>query len=121
MRLLTELQQQIGKTSSLVLTLSGVLKNIMIVFASMLFYHDTVTGIQFLGFSIALGGLAYYQLGGAPALRGYYAQALNRASEYRRLSGQVDVVSAAEMAQEVPTRKSEEEIKNPGIVNIKSA
>lgn len=88
----------------------------------MLFYHDTVTGIQFLGFSIALGGLAYYQLGGAPAMRGYYGQAVSKFSEYRRLSGEIDVVSAVEMAQEggKPARKSEES-KSPGIVNIKNA
>ncbi|KAI4721961.1 TPT-domain-containing protein [Aureobasidium sp. EXF-10727] len=111
----------IGKTSSLVLTLSGVLKNIMIVFASMLFYHDTVTSMQFMGFAIALGGLAYYQLGGAPAMRGYYGQAKNRFSEYRRPS-EADPVSAVE-AQEVvmTTRRSEEEVKSPGLVNIKSA
>lgn len=63
---------QIGKTSSLVLTLSGVLKNIMIVFASMLLFHDAVSGLQFFGFAVALGGLVYYQLGGAPAFRGYW-------------------------------------------------
>jgi hypothetical protein len=108
---LTSEIKQIGKTSSLVLTLSGVLKNIMIVFASMLFYHDVVTPIQFLGFSIALGGLAYYQLGGAAAFRGYFGKALNRFSEYRRVSGEVDVVSAAEMAQE-SARRSEEEVKS---------
>lgn len=63
---------QIGKTSSLVLTLSGVLKNIMIVFASMLLFHDPVSGLQFFGFTVALGGLVYYQLGGAPAFSGYW-------------------------------------------------
>ncbi|KAL1296922.1 hypothetical protein AAFC00_004532 [Neodothiora populina] len=62
----------IGKTSSLVLTLSGVLKNIMIVFASMIMFHDPVSSLQFLGFSIALGGLVYYQLGGAPAFSAYW-------------------------------------------------
>jgi hypothetical protein len=120
--MVTDKVPQIGKTSSLVLTLSGVLKNIMIVFASMLFYHDTVTGIQFVGFSIALGGLAYYQLGGAPAFRGFYGQALNRVSEYRQVSGQVDVEMARERDDEVAgKRMSEDEAKSPGIVNIKSA
>jgi hypothetical protein len=98
----------------------------MIVFASMLFYHDAVAPIQFLGFSIALGGLAYYQLGGAPAFKGYFGQAKSRFTEYRRLSGEVDEASAVEMAEEVAARKterrgSEEEIKSPGIVHIKSA
>jgi hypothetical protein len=96
----------------------------------MLFYHDAVAPIQFLGFSIALGGLAYYQLGGAPAFRGYFGQAKSRFTEYRRLSGEVDEASAVEMAEEV-TRKTERrgsgsgseeaEVKTPGIVNIKSA
>ncbi|CAD0083935.1 unnamed protein product [Aureobasidium vineae] len=58
---------------------------------------------------------------GAPAFRGYYGQAINRFSEYRRPS-EADPVSAVE-AQEVvmTTRRSEEEVKSPGIVNIKSA
>lgn len=63
---------QIGKTSSLVLTLSGVLKNIMIVFASMLLFHDSVSGLQFVGFAIALGGLVFYQLGGTPTFVSYW-------------------------------------------------
>jgi hypothetical protein len=55
---------QIGKTSSLVLTLSGVLKDILLVFASMFLFRDPVTLIQAFGYSIALGGLIYYKLGG---------------------------------------------------------
>lgn len=87
----------------------------------MLFYNDKVSSIQFLGFSIALGGLAYYQLGGAPAVRGLFSQAANRFSDYRRPS-EADPVSAVE-AQEVAVtrRKSEEEVKSPGLVNVKSA
>ncbi|KAH0013252.1 TPT-domain-containing protein, partial [Aureobasidium melanogenum] len=110
----------IGKTSSLVLTLSGVFKNIMIVFASMLFYNDKVSSIQFMGFSIALGGLAYYQLGGAPAVRGLFSQAANRFSEYRRPS-EADPVSAVEAQETIVPRKSEEEVKSPGLANVKSA
>ncbi|KAG9520374.1 TPT-domain-containing protein [Aureobasidium sp. EXF-12298] len=110
----------IGKTSSLVLTLSGVFKNIMIVFASMLFYNDKVNSIQFMGFSIALGGLAYYQLGGAPAVRGLFSQAANRFSEYRRPS-EADPVSAIEAQETSVPRKSEEEVKSPGLANVKNA
>lgn len=44
----------------------------MIVFASMLLFHDPVSTMQFFGFSVALGGLVYYQLGGAPAFAGYW-------------------------------------------------
>lgn len=54
----------IGKTSSLVLTLSGVLKDILLVFASMFLFKDPVTLLQAFGYSIALGGLIYYKLGG---------------------------------------------------------
>lgn len=55
---------QIGKTSSLVLTLSGVLKDILLVLASMVIFRDPVAPLQFFGYSIALGGLMYYKLGG---------------------------------------------------------
>lgn len=44
----------------------------MIVFASMLLFHDPVSALQFFGFAVALGGLVHYQLGGAPAFQGYY-------------------------------------------------
>ncbi|KAL1311544.1 hypothetical protein AAFC00_001664 [Neodothiora populina] len=53
----------IGRTSSLVLTLSGVLKDILLVVASMLIFRDPVSPLQFFGYSIALGGLVYYKLG----------------------------------------------------------
>lgn len=45
------------------LTLSGVLKDILLVVASMVFFGDPVSGLQFFGYSIALGGLVYYRLG----------------------------------------------------------
>lgn len=54
---------QIGKTSGLVMTLCGVLKDILLVVASMLIFRDPVSGLQFFGYSIALGGLVYYKLG----------------------------------------------------------
>lgn len=43
--------------------MSGVLKDILLVFASMLIFHDPVTGQQFFGYSLALAGLTYYKLG----------------------------------------------------------
>ncbi|KAL5385489.1 hypothetical protein PMIN06_009853 [Paraphaeosphaeria minitans] len=55
----------VGKTSSLVLTLSGVLKDILLVFASIMLFRDPVSLLQAFGYSIALGGLVYYKLGGA--------------------------------------------------------
>ena len=53
----------IGKTSSLVLTLCGVLKDILLVCASMIIWGNPVTVLQFFGYSIALFGLLYYKLG----------------------------------------------------------
>lgn len=55
---------QIGKTSAVVLTLCGVLKDILLVMASMGIFGDPVTLTQYFGYSIALGGLMYYRLGG---------------------------------------------------------
>jgi hypothetical protein len=55
---------KVGKTSSLVLTLSGVLKDILLVFASIMLFRDPVSLLQAFGYSIALGGLVYYKLGG---------------------------------------------------------
>ena len=65
---------QIGKTSSLVLTLCGVLKDILLVFASMMIWGTQVTYTQFFGYSIALGGLIYYKLG-AEHFKQYLGQA----------------------------------------------
>ncbi|TDZ35978.1 putative sugar phosphate/phosphate translocator [Colletotrichum trifolii] len=64
----------IGKTSSLVLTLCGVLKDVMLVVASMMIWGTQVTGLQFFGYSIALGGMVYYKLG-FEQIRGYMGEA----------------------------------------------
>lgn len=53
----------IGKTSSLVLTLCGVLKNCGIIFASILLFGTHITELQWIGYSIATLGLIYYSLG----------------------------------------------------------
>lgn len=45
------------------LTLSGILKDIMLVAASMTLWGTQVTGLQFCGYSLALMGMAYYKLG----------------------------------------------------------
>ena len=45
------------------MTLSGVLKDILLVGASMTIFQDPVSGLQGFGYSIALGGLVYYKLG----------------------------------------------------------
>ncbi|QIW99801.1 hypothetical protein AMS68_005319 [Peltaster fructicola] len=53
----------IGKTSSLAMTLCGVLKDILLVATSMIVFLDPVTPLQAFGYSISLGGLVYYRLG----------------------------------------------------------
>ncbi|KFY26958.1 hypothetical protein V493_03768 [Pseudogymnoascus sp. VKM F-4281 (FW-2241)] len=53
----------IGKTSSLVLTLCGVIKNVGIVVLSVILWGTIVSGLQWLGYSIATAGLIYYSLG----------------------------------------------------------
>ncbi|KAL8691026.1 MAG: hypothetical protein Q9218_003664 [Villophora microphyllina] len=53
----------IGRTSSLVLTLCGVLKDILLVLVSVIFRGEPFTPLQCFGYSIALAGLIYFKLG----------------------------------------------------------
>ncbi|PNP42844.1 hypothetical protein TGAM01_v201482 [Trichoderma gamsii] len=71
----------IGKTSAVVLTLCGVLKDIMLVVASMIIWGTQVTPLQFFGYSIALGGMVYYKLG-FEALKGYAGEAGRQWAEF---------------------------------------
>lgn len=54
---------KIGKTSGLVLTLCGVLKDILLVAASILIWGTVISGLQMFGYSIAIIGMLYYKLG----------------------------------------------------------
>lgn len=63
------------------MTLCGVLKDILLVAASMAIWHTPVTPLQFFGYSIALGGLVYYKLGGEK-IREYSGQAQRSWAEY---------------------------------------
>ncbi len=45
------------------MTLTGILKNILLVIISVMIWHTNITGIQFLGYSVALVGLVYYSIG----------------------------------------------------------
>ena len=63
------------------MTLCGVLKDILLVAASMAIWHTPVTGLQFFGYSIALGGLVYYKLGG-DKIKEYGSQAQRSWAEY---------------------------------------
>ncbi|KAJ5132515.1 sugar phosphate/phosphate translocator [Penicillium atrosanguineum] len=66
----------IGKTSSLVMTLCGVLKDILLVAASMMLWNT-----PFFGYSVALVGLVYYKLGG-DMMREYTNKAGRAWAEY---------------------------------------
>ena len=45
------------------MTLTGILKNILLVLISVLIWHTTVSWLQFLGYAVALAGLVYYSVG----------------------------------------------------------
>ncbi|RGP81442.1 duf250 domain membrane protein [Fusarium longipes] len=60
----------IGKTSGLVMSLSGIFKNILLVICSVLIWHVTITPIQLLGYSITLCALIYYSIGKEKLLEG---------------------------------------------------
>lgn len=72
---------QIGKTSSLVLTLCGVLKDVLLVIASMMIWGTQVTALQFFGYSIALAGMVHYKLG-YEAIKGYAGEASRQWADF---------------------------------------
>ncbi|KAJ4117500.1 hypothetical protein NW768_010863 [Fusarium equiseti] len=63
----------IGKTSGLVMSLSGIFKNILLVICSVLIWHVTITPIQLFGYSVTLCALVYYSLGREKLREGYEA------------------------------------------------
>ncbi|CUS15617.1 unnamed protein product [Tuber aestivum] len=69
----------IGRTSSLVLTLCGVLKDILLVGTSVVVWGSTVSLTQLVGYSIALAGLVIYKLG-ADKIREQYQRLHNDGS-----------------------------------------
>jgi hypothetical protein len=73
----------IGKTSAVVLTMAGILKDILLVCASMMIFRDPVTAQQFFGYSIALAGLVYYKLG-AEKIQTLATDVRLQVGEYRR-------------------------------------
>jgi drug/metabolite transporter (DMT)-like permease len=71
----------IGKTSGLVLTLCGVLKDILLVGASMLIWGTKISGLQAFGYSIAICGMLYYKLG-QKELKPFISEAGRRWAEF---------------------------------------
>lgn len=63
------------------MTLCGVLKDILLVAASMMIWRTPVTGLQFFGYSLSLVGLMYYKLG-ADKIKEYAGQANRSWAEY---------------------------------------
>lgn len=63
------------------MTLSGVLKDILLVMASMLIFRDPVSPLQAFGYSIALCGLVYYKLG-ADKIKEHLGQGQRAWSDY---------------------------------------
>lgn len=53
----------------------------MLVIASMIIWGTQVSGLQFFGYSIALGGMVYYKLG-YDALKGYASEAGRQWAEF---------------------------------------
>lgn len=63
------------------MTLCGVLKDILLVCASILIWGTAVTPLQFFGYSIALCGMVYYKLG-ADSVKSFFSEASRRWAEY---------------------------------------
>ncbi|KAM6522230.1 hypothetical protein FALCPG4_011910 [Fusarium falciforme] len=62
----------IGKTSGLVMALSGILKSILLVAASVLIWQTKITLLQVLGYSLALVGLILYSVGYEQLVKGWH-------------------------------------------------
>lgn len=63
------------------MTLCGVLKDVLLVLASMAIWATPISGLQAFGYSIALSGMIYYKLGG-DALKGYAGEAGRQWAEF---------------------------------------
>ena len=63
------------------MTLCGVLKDILLVAASIVIWGTPVSALQYFGYSIALCGLVYYKLGGA-TIKTQFSEASRAWAEY---------------------------------------
>lgn len=72
--------------------LCGVLKDILIVISSLILWNIPMTGLQVLGYSIALLGLIYYMLG-YERIVGYSARATGKLNEYRAKNGLIFILT----------------------------
>ena len=63
------------------MTICGVLKDIILVFASIAIWGTPVSGLQFFGYSISLAAMVYFKLGG-DNLKSYFSEGGRRWAEY---------------------------------------
>lgn len=63
------------------MTLCGVLKDILLVFASIMIWGTPVTLTQYFGYSIALGGMIYYKLG-ADSIKSFFSELVRQWAEF---------------------------------------
>lgn len=63
------------------MTLCGVLKDVLLVGASMLIWGTHISGLQFFGYGIALCGMVYYKLG-YEQIKGYAGEAGRQWAEF---------------------------------------
>ena len=63
------------------MTLCGVLKDVLLVMASITIWGNPVSALQYFGYSIAIGGLLYYKLG-AETLKAQFADGQRAWAEY---------------------------------------
>jgi hypothetical protein len=88
--------KQIGKTSGLVTTLTGIFKNILLIICSVILWGTQISPIQIVGYSMGLVGLIYYSFGydklaaGTSATAAWVASLLS-SSEKSRISPRVRV------------------------------
>jgi hypothetical protein len=69
------------------MTLTGILKNILLVIISVMIWHTAISGLQFVGYTIALAGLVYYSLGWDQITALAQATWLSMRGGYESLSG----------------------------------
>jgi hypothetical protein len=74
-----------------VLTLSGILKDILLVVLSVIIWSTPITALQAFGYSIALGGLVYYKAGGAQIQSAYLKLASGESFTSNRLGFSVEI------------------------------
>jgi len=63
------------------MTLCGVLKDILLVFASIMIWGTPISALQYFGYAIALCGLVYFKLGG-DTIKAQFFEANRQWAEY---------------------------------------